>query len=230
MTDGTSVPPGTYLSVIPVETGIHALALILTNHPWIPACAGMTVRGYHPPMPIKKCIYKNKASLYAHSCRKAEGSLAHRPRQPMEAEMNGGRLYRGFTLIELLVVISIIALLIALLLPALGTAREVARAAQCAMNMRQIHLASANYAQDFRAWPGMRYTDVGFLYWEANLWSGSGNRHALYGEQGSNNGKVTHFGWWYKGNVFGGYFTAPPEAAYCPSYIREAHPNTDHYD
>ena len=55
---------------------------------------------------------------------------------------------RGFTLIELLVVISIIALLIALLLPTLAQAREAAQSVQCAAQMRQMALAWRVYVED----------------------------------------------------------------------------------
>src|SRR5690606_592216 len=57
---------------------------------------------------------------------------------------------RGFTLIELLVVIAIIALLISILLPALGEARKSARLARALANLKQMGTATASYSADFQ--------------------------------------------------------------------------------
>jgi len=88
------------------------------------------------------------------SCRRATRA----PRRP------------GFTLIELLVVIAIIALLIGILLPALGKAREAGRFVVCRSNIRQVGLSMFTYASDYKVIPG--------AYWQGprNLdWCGRNN-------------------------------------------------------
>jgi len=60
------------------------------------------------------------------------------------------RARTAFTLVELLVVVAIIATLIALLLPALGKARDIAKTVTCTSNMKQVGLGFALYRNDYR--------------------------------------------------------------------------------
>ena len=83
----------------------------------------------------------------------------------------GARSRPGFTLVELLVVISIIALLIALLLPALGRAKDLANSVACESNLHEIGVALLDYTNENKGFVPYGLGYVNTINWEGRDWT-----------------------------------------------------------
>ncbi len=104
----------------------------------------------------------------------------------------------GFTLIELLVVVSIIALLIAILLPALAAVRGMAVRTQCQSNLRSVHQTFHAYATENRGQAPLGYRG-GRKQWNTMVYSGTAGIFVLFGR------------------LYPADLMHAPEAFYCPA-------------
>jgi prepilin-type N-terminal cleavage/methylation domain-containing protein len=111
---------------------------------------------------------------------------------------------KAFTIIELLVVVSIIALLIAILLPSLARARNAASAAVCLNNIRQLALGSHLYAQERRDWlPTTKQVNATLnRYWDTHQF-----QYFDFGSQGG----LASLGWLHQAGI-----VRPGSTYYCP--------------
>lgn len=100
----------------------------------------------------------------------------------------------GFTLIELLVVVAIVAILAAMLLPALSKARARARNALCMSNLKQIYIAFTLYENDYSSLPNY-YWDAPYLIYNMVNWDKGWDKH---------------------GKLFGNGYLKTAEVFYCP--------------
>jgi prepilin-type N-terminal cleavage/methylation domain-containing protein/prepilin-type processing-associated H-X9-DG protein len=137
----------------------------------------------------------------------------------------------GFTLVELLVVIGIIAVLVAILLPALNKARQSAKTAQCLSNMRQVYLELRMYSGQNKD-----VVPIGYIFSDkrlsGNMWCATGGASPLYNppSQPYQYGAWVGIGWLYHGGFMKNpriYFDPDtlPNASFSPRVTSFSGPN-----
>ncbi|MEN6385330.1 MAG: type II secretion system protein [Phycisphaerales bacterium] len=120
----------------------------------------------------------------------------------MNLETNKSFKKTAFTLVELLVVISIIAMLLAVLLPALNKAREIGKRTICMSNIKQLGTGTAMYCNEYK-----------YIWWDRNHGQGS------FAQTGITNYWVYAYniGWFNHGKLFSLNLVKNPDAFYCKS-------------